>query len=160
MPRSYLDSSTAIKLYLPEKGTDAVRALVQQPASQCFIAQLALVEVQRAFARRFRTREITEEEYDDLRRGFYQDIRRRQLTVFQLKAQHYRSAVRLINKYASQQRSGGRGIPLVRTLDAIHLAAALALSLREPLDHFVAADEDLCKVAALEQLSILNPEVL
>jgi predicted nucleic acid-binding protein len=27
MPRSYLDSSAAIKLYLPEKGTDTVREL-------------------------------------------------------------------------------------------------------------------------------------
>lgn len=159
MPRSYLDSSAAIKLYLPEKGTDTVRTLIQQPTSQCFIAQLALVEVQRAFARRFRSREITEEEFDDLRRGFYQDVRQRQLLVFQLKGQHYRSAVRLVNKYAVQQRSNGTGIPLVRTLDAIHLAAALALSTREALDHFVSADEDLCKVAALEQLSVLNPEV-
>ena len=86
-------------------------------------------------------------------------MRRRQLLVFQLKGQHYRSAVRLVNKYALQQRTNGAGIPLIRSLDAIHLAAALALSTRETLDHFVSADEDLCKVAELEQLSVLNPEM-
>jgi predicted nucleic acid-binding protein len=65
---------------------------------------------------------------------------------------HYRSAARLVQQYAPTQT-----VPLLRSLDALHLAVALDIGAREGLDCFVCADKDLCEVAEAEQLSVLNP---
>jgi predicted nucleic acid-binding protein len=46
----------------------------------------------------------------------------------------------------------------LRTLDALQLAVALDLSEQGFLDHFVAADKALAEVAAVEGLSVRDPE--
>jgi hypothetical protein len=48
----------------------------------------------------------------------------------------------------------------LRTLDSLQLATALDLRARAMLDHLVCADVNLCKIAAAEGLSVLNPETL
>jgi hypothetical protein len=50
-----------------------------------------------------------------------------------------------------------QAVPLLRSLDALHLAVALDIREREGLDFFVCADKDLCTVAEAEQLRVLNP---
>lgn len=45
--------------------------------------------------------------------------------------------------------------PPLRALDAIHLATALALG--EDLDTFVAYDDDLCRAAGAEGLTVQSP---
>jgi predicted nucleic acid-binding protein len=45
----------------------------------------------------------------------------------------------------------------LRTLDALQLAVALALSHQGTLDHFVCADQRLCDTATEEGLSVINP---
>ena len=69
-------------------------------------------------------------------------------------SRHYRSAVRLIRKYAPELTLP---LPLLRTLDALHLVSALEVQALEGLDYFVSADANLCKIAQEEQLSIINP---
>lgn len=58
MPIYVLDSSAVIKLYRPEKGSDAVTRLLSGPDVLAFISRLAVVEVQRAFARKVRENEM------------------------------------------------------------------------------------------------------
>ena len=116
----FLDSSAVIKLYHAEEGTVAVEAIMREVDAPRFIARLTLVEVQRALARRLRTQEISTQELDELRRGFYQDLLRRHFRAKELTAVHYRSAVRLVRQYAPQ-----RSIPLLRSWDALQLAVAL-----------------------------------
>jgi predicted nucleic acid-binding protein len=152
MPSYFLDSSAVIKLYQDEEGPAAVVRLLSELDSPRFIARLTIVEVQRAFSRRLRVQEISEHELDELRRGFYEDLLRRRFRVKELTALHYRSAVRLIRQYAPQ-----RDIPLLRSLDALQLAVALAVRQQHGLDYFVAADKNLCEVAEAEGLSVINP---
>ena len=45
----------------------------------------------------------------------------------------------------------------LRTLDALQLAVALALSHQGMIDHFVCADYRLCEMAIVEGLSVINP---
>lgn len=152
MPTYYLDSSAVIKRYQSEDGSPEVNRIIEEADSTRFIARLSLVEVQRAFARRLRTRDIADQEYDRLRFGFYADLRRRRLRVKEITPLHYRAAVRLVQQYAPTQT-----VPLLRTLDALHLAVALDIRERDGLDTFVCTDKDLCDVAKAEQLSVLIP---
>lgn len=99
MPIYFLDSSAVVKLYQPEAGSEEVDRIVSQPGSVRFMSRLAIVEVQRALCRRQRVQDISESELDDLRRGFYEDLRRRRMRVKELRDRHDRSAVRLIRKY-------------------------------------------------------------
>lgn len=152
MARYYLDSSAAIELYQTEEGSAEVRRIVNEPNSLRFISRLTIVEVLRAFSRRLRAQEISEREFERLRLGFYEDLRRRRMRVKEVTRLHYRSAARLVRQYAPTQ-----AVPLLRSLDALHLAVALDIREREGLDFFVCADKDLCAVAEAEQLHVLNP---
>jgi PIN domain nuclease of toxin-antitoxin system len=152
MASYFLDSSAVIKLYQLEEGSAVVERILSEKDTLCFIARLTLVEVQRALARRLRTREISAQELDELRRGFYEDLLRRRFRVKELTSVHYRSAVRLVRQYAPQ-----RTVPLLRSPDALQLAVALNVRQQHGLDYFVAADGDLCKVAEAEQLRVINP---
>jgi len=153
MPVYFFDSSALIKWYRPEVGSEVVERLLTEPAAQHYISRLAVVEVQRVFSRRVREQEITEQELDSLRDRLYRDLGQRLFQVRKLRDFHYHNAVRLVRKYASPQQT-----PLLRTLDALHLVSALDLYSRQPIDFFVSADGDLCKVAEAEQLNVLNPE--
>jgi predicted nucleic acid-binding protein len=152
MASYFLDSSAVIKLYQAEEGSAAVERIISEVNTPRFIARLTLVEVQRALARRLRAREISGQELDELRRGFYEDLLWRRFRVKEMTALHYRSAVRLIRQYAPQ-----RTIPLLRSLDALQLAVALDVRQQHGLDYFVAADKNLCAVAEAEHLSVINP---
>lgn len=94
----FLDSSAVVKLYQPEAGSEEVDRIVSEPGSTRLMSRLALVEVQRALCRRLRVQDISENELDALRRGFYEDLLRRRIRVKQLRDRHHRSAVRLIRK--------------------------------------------------------------
>ena len=119
MSRYYLDSSAAIKRYQVEQGSEEVNRIVNEQDSLRFISRLSVVEVQRAFNRRLRTGEISEQELERLRLGFYADLRHKRLRLKGVTTIDYRSAVRLIQKHAPVQT-----IPLLRSLDALHLAIA------------------------------------
>lgn len=63
---------------------------------------------------------------------------------------HFKDAEHLIGKHSFTRR--------LRTLDALQLAVALDLASQTLLDHFVIADRALGEVAALEGLSVIDPE--
>jgi hypothetical protein len=63
---------------------------------------------------------------------------------------HYQLAADLITTHGT--------IRQLRTLDALQLAVALKAHRTQPLDRFVCADQRLCDAAALEGLSVINPE--
>ena len=152
MARYSLDSSAAVKRYQVEAGSAEINRIVTEQNSVRFISRLSLLEVQRAFNRRLRTGEISEYERERARLGFYIDLRRQRLRLKEITPIHYRSAVRLIQKYAPMQT-----VPLLRSLDALHLAVALHIRDRDGLDYFVCTDKDLCDIAEAEQLRVLKP---
>jgi hypothetical protein len=63
---------------------------------------------------------------------------------------HFKLADQLLQKHGMTSK--------LRTLDSLQLATALDLRARAMLDHFVSADVNLCKIAADEGLSVVNPE--
>lgn len=147
----FFDTSALIKYYHAEAGRQKVIVLVEEPASNIQISRLSYVEWHSAFARRVRTGEISSDEFRSLRGRFYADLRDRKFRVIPLRAIHLQRAARLLSNHGLTHS--------LRTLDALQLTVALDLSRLAPLDAFVCADANLCHVARLEGLSIINPEV-
>lgn len=146
----FLDTSALAKHYHQEAGTDVVEQVVEHPTSPCFLSRLTTVELYSVFARRVRTRELDNNAFRLLRQRFSADIVDRKLTVVRMTDDHYRVAQNLLLKHATERS--------LRTLDALQLAVAVDLHELGLLDRFVCSDVQLCKVAALEGLSVLNPE--
>jgi hypothetical protein len=130
--------------------TDEVIRLLLIDGARHFISRLSVVEIQSGLAGKVRTRVITQADFQLLRRRFLTDVTRRRFSVARITGFHYQEAERLIRTYAPQRS--------LRTLDALQLAVALDLQRRVRLDHFVCADRNLCIVARLVGLSVINPE--
>ena len=69
--------------------------------------------------------------------------------VVLLARRHFQSAEELIRTHAVDYA--------LRTLDAMQLSIALDLHHRGAASDLVASDKNLCKVATLEGLSVINP---
>lgn len=78
------------------------------------------------------------------------DIAAGRLQPYSLSDEHFEAAERLIGRHAFSLR--------LRTLDALHLAVALDLRDQGLIERFVAADRALCEAAALDGMSVLNPD--
>ncbi len=146
----YFDSSAIVKRYVPERGSQWVKAITD-PAEQNFvaIAEIGIVEVAAALARRRRRKEIEPKEYEDALTLFLQDVERQ----YEI-AETSREIINLGTDLT-------RFHPL-RGYDAIQLATALlfAKALEEEIKLiFVSADNQLCKAAEGEGLPAMNPDL-
>jgi len=146
----FFDTSALAKLYHPEIGTPKVVEIVETVGVQIQISRLTAVELRSVFAIKVRTQVVTQEDVSLLLRQFQEDVVSRKFQIFAVQESEFGLAERLIERYAFSK-------PL-RTLDAVQLAVALGLKSQGLIDHFVAADAALCAVAALEGLSVLDPE--
>jgi rRNA maturation endonuclease Nob1 len=96
-----------------------------------------------------RTRVIDQTSLDQLRGLFFADLASGRFRVVLVSRWYFRSAERLIRLYAVNNA--------LRTLDALRLAVALELHRRGIVSAIVASDRNLCNVAALEGLLVINP---
>lgn len=102
------------------------------------------------FALKARTGEIDEQAVLIARRRLEADLGRRRLLVAAVNDDHFRDARRLLIKHGITAA--------LRTLDALQLAIALGLKRAGLATMFIAADQKLCPVAALEGFEVTNPE--
>ncbi len=140
----YLDTSALIRLYVAEKGSAAVIALVQNEGTPG-AATIAYAEVYSGLVRRRRERSVTEAQYVRISGQFEQDWP----TCIQVELQKdvLELARDLLRRHA------------LRAFDAIHLASALRLRVRLEEDMiFAAADDRLLRAAAAEGLLAVNVE--
>ncbi len=152
MPSCFFDTSALGKNYHVEVGTEEVERLLAQPETRNFISRLSIVEMQSVFARKVRMNVISDADFQLVRRRFLTDVTQRQLRVVRMTGLHYQEAERLIREH-SRERS-------LRTLDALQLAVALDVRQRAGLNQFICADRNLCAVARLAGLQVVNPEEL
>jgi len=147
MANAFLDTSALVKYYHPEDGTPEVTRIVED-SSFLYISRLSLVETVSAFAVKFRTGHIDEQELNELRRRFYYDIGQGHFRIMPLTTLRYQEATQLIERHVRSR---------LRTLDALQLTVALTLSQRGMIDHLVCADQTLCEIAMAEGLAVINP---
>jgi predicted nucleic acid-binding protein len=148
----FFDSSVLAKHYHAEVGSIKVEDLLAEAGARYLISRLTLLELQSVFARKVRTRLITDADLELTRTRLLNDITQGQFQVIRMTDFHYREAERLIQQHGV--------VRSLRTLDALQLSMALALHRRVTLDAFVCADQGLCSVAQEEGLCIINPELL
>ncbi len=150
MPRYFLDTSAVAKLYRSEAGSAFVDRIFSEPASQRVISRLTIVEMESVFALKARIGEIDPQAVLIARRRLEADLGHSRLLVAAVNDDHFRGARRLLIKYGSSEA--------LRTLDALQLSIALGLKEAGLVTVFVAADQKLCRVAALEGFAVTNPE--
>jgi uncharacterized protein len=148
----FFDSSAVAKHYHVEVGSAMVEDLLAEPGARYFISRLTILELQSVFARKVRTRLITDTDLELTRTRLLNDITQGQFKVIRLTDFHYREAERLIRKHAPTRN--------LRTLDARQLSVAIDHNRRETFDYFVCADNTLSSVAHEEGLCMINPERL
>jgi hypothetical protein len=85
---------------------------------------------------------------DNLRRRFYHDIGQGRFRLMPVTMSRYQDATQLIERHFRIR---------LRTLDALQLAVALALSHQAIIDLFVCSNQRLCDTAIEEGLSVINP---
>lgn len=139
----YFDTSALVKRYVSEPGSAKVSQWIEERAERA-VSRVALVETMSAFSRRVREKHLTPATRARLWRKLEKDLESFAL-VDVVAAVIDRAAV-LCTRH-----------PL-RTLDAVHLASALAL--RDSLDDdvtFASADESLLRIAEQVGLVPENP---
>jgi hypothetical protein len=139
-----------VKHYHTEVGSSKVDQILNEPRSNYSIARLTLTEMPSVFAKKIRTGEIGESDFDRLCLRFYADIRNRTLTPIRILNGTFDSAADLIVKHGKTRQ--------IFTLDALQLAAALSVQQPTVVEHFVCADLRLCDIASREGLPVINPE--
>ena len=135
----YLDTSSLVKLYVEEDESSKVDVLVKS-SEVTATSLLAYAEARAAFARRFREKAFTTDEYNRLKEFFDKDWSR--YLILSVTGDMIRLAGDLAEKHA------------LRGFDSIHLASALTLrqELSSPIV-FSCFDDNLQKASEREDLN-------
>ena len=96
MAHSFLDTSTLVKYYHPEDGTQKVTEIIETANSLLFISRLSWVETVSAFAVKFRAGDIDEAGFAALRQRFYYDIGQGLFRIIPMTTARYQEAIALI----------------------------------------------------------------
>ena len=126
--RTFIDTSALLKRYVREPGTDRVLQRCRD-AEEIILAVLAVPEVLSASNRRRREGRLDQRQYDFLKRNLALDVAR--ATLIDLTPSVIQTAVECMERF-----------PL-RTLDALHLGAAIAAQ----AELFVSSDRAQCSAA-------------
>lgn len=134
----YLDTSSLVKLYVEEDESSKVDVLVKS-SEVTATSLVAYAEARAAFARRFREKAFTTDEYNRLKEFFDKDWSR--YFILSVTGDMIRLAGDLAEKHA------------LRGFDSIHLASALTLrqELSSPIV-FSCFDDNLQKASEREDL--------
>ncbi len=153
MPQYFFDSSAIIKRYHQEAGTDWIRALCEaRPRPLMYLSQIGQVEVVAGIRRAGRIEGMHPSAVDALVNLFLRHVRTSHYLVWQITPGLVASAIVLCNRYWNLTPG-----PL-RSLDAIHVASALAVAARLSDElNLVTADVRMVAVAAFEGLRVANP---
>ncbi len=153
----FLDSSALVKRYVAETGSSWINGLMLvldadgKPVNTVVVANVTLVEVTSALARRARGGSISKTDAVALQAQFRSEINIR-FFVKDLTASQIAAAMDAAEKH------------VLRGYDAVQLAVALFLNKERTLDGlpmltFVAADAELLAAAHAEGLPVDNPNL-
>ncbi|KHD06632.1 hypothetical protein PN36_26610 [Candidatus Thiomargarita nelsonii] len=125
--KAFLDTSSLLKLYHYESGTETLNAALSQGVDKIYLSELARLEFRSAIWKKTRTGEIDTDTANAVITCFQQDNVKFQWIY--LENDVIQSAEELLMKY------GQEGL---RTLDAIQLASALTLKEQQDIRFFTA----------------------
>jgi len=140
--KAFLDTSSLIKLYHTEEGSDFVMKTICNDVKEIFLSELAILEFRSALWKKIREKEIKENTALEVIKCFQNDGDN--FHWIMLQSDIVESASYLLMKY------GNRGL---RTLDSLQLATALTL--REEECVFLTSNKLLLTFFKEEQLKVL-----
>ncbi len=138
----FVDTSALVKLYIDEKGSEAMAARARE--SRLASSILAYAEIYATFARRRREDLLTEDEHSSSTDRFERDWQ--SVIVVPMRPEVARRVPDLVGRH-----------PL-RGADAVHLASALSLAEAGLEVTFAASDARLLAATAGEGLEMFDPE--
>lgn len=140
--RVYLDTSSLIKLYHPEKGTEELKRLITTSSVEIIcLSEIAEIEFCSALWKKVRTQETDQAKVKRAIKNFRNDYQNFLFIGFDNDIKT--KSVQLLEKHNA---SG------IKTLDSIQLASALLARELEFADHFECADKLLNSLMKLEGL--------
>lgn len=144
---AYLDTSSLVKLYFEEEGSESIQAMVEE-ADSLSTSWLSYVEARSAFSRKYREGGMTLAQYESVLSTFEDEWAKYSAT--EVSSQIMRQAGGLTEKHG------------LRALDAIHLASAMAIRddrSRQPISVFFSSSDARLRAAGrAERLQV--PPVL
>ena len=140
--KTFLDSSSLIKLYHQEEGSDFVMKTLSDRTSEIFLSELTILEFRSAIWKKMRENKIKKNTAIEVIKCFQSDGDNFQWIMLQ--SDIVESASQLLMKY------GNRGL---RTLDSLQLASAVTLRDKECI--FLTADKLLQTFFNDEMLNVL-----
>lgn len=143
-----LDTSALAKRYVREVGTDRVARIIDSGQDgDVQVSYLALLEMRSLLRIAQEQGRITREQAQVIRAAFATDLQSR-IVVREVIGADWPRAANLVDRHG------------LRPADAIHLATAISLreeALDEATVEFVCSDSTLCKAAAAEGFTVLDP---
>ena len=125
----FLDTSSLIKLYHSEIGTDLLDKISEDfVINEIFLSDIAKVEFSSAIWKKVRTKDLTPNEASDIIISFNEDFSN--YTFIELDEELISTAINLVNKY---------GIKGLRTLDSFQLASIIRV--KSELSYAITADD-------------------
>ena len=140
--KAFLDTSSLIKLYHQEEGSDFVVEVLSNDVVEIFLSELAVLEFRAALWKKIREKEIEEKVAIEVIKCFQNDVNNFQWILLQ--SDLVESASHLLMNY---------GIRGLRTLDSLELEAALTLRDEECV--FLTSDKLLRTLFKDELLKVL-----
>lgn len=139
----FLDTSSLVKLYHEETGTEALNSLINKEDPAIVISDITVIEMISAFAKKVRTGEIDEPLFNEVVVAFESDLPL--FVVIKMESGIMARALDLLKTIGLKNG--------LKTLDSLQLASALSFSESRHLDRFITADIILQKIAENEGLN-------
>jgi len=149
MSTYFFDTSALVKRYHREIGTEIVDAAFDDKNATKIILDVSVIEFYSAFAKKVRTREITDEDFQDTVRALAQDIQSGAIVLTTLSDDDKKEAVTLIEKHGLFRN--------LRTLDAMQMAVLKRLG-SQSVTRVYCADRPFAAVIENEGFVVAIPE--
>ena len=124
----FLDTSSLVKLYHTETGTEELDKLIlSNSLDEIFLSYITIIELNSALYKKVRTKELPTEIAEEILQSFSNDYSN--YTFIPVSYQIIFQAKDIVSKYATKG---------LRTLDSIQLASII--SLKDSIDYAISAD--------------------
>ena len=145
MDTFFLDTSALVKYYYPEIGSEFVETLILSEAL-LFISDLGILEFQSALYKKFRMKQISKTEIENIMKTFRLQLQENYYSILHLTPKVFNCAQQLLDRY-------GQNISL-KTLDALQCSYPIFLKKMT----IISSDLTLINVAKKENIKAINPE--
>lgn len=142
--RLFFDTSALVKYYYEEQGSEFVTKLIQDERNEIIISEIAIIEFISSLYKKFRTKELTEENLEIAISEFRLSLNDYIIEPFTSIVRE--NAEKLIGKYGK--------VNCIRTLDAMQLSTYILIADTE--SKFVCADNNLNKIAELTSCQCIS----